>query len=116
MPAVESHSSKETGVLIVQRSRTGVTFQTSGMPGTTPYTEDSALADAFPTTTALHFHAIVVVVVGDVATSFLYAGHVVVIGVDVVVVVVRTENTVSAVCLRLDLRLQFHENSGKISV
>lgn len=84
------------------------------MPGTTPYTEDSALADAFPATTALHFHAIVVVVVGDIATSFLYAGHVVVISVDVVVVV-RTEDAVPTVCLRLDLRLQFHENSGEIS-
>ena len=86
------------------------------MPGTTPYTEDSALADAFPATSALHFHAIVVVVVGDIATSFLYAGHVVVIGVDVVVVVVRTEDAVPAICLRLDLRLQFHENSREINL
>lgn len=87
------------------------------MPGTTPYTEDSALADAFPATTALHFHAIVVVVVDDFATSFLYAGHVVVIGViDVVVVVVRTEDAVPTICLRLDLRLQFHENSDEINL
>lgn len=88
------------------------------MPGTTPYTEDSALADAFPATTALHFHAIVIVVVGDIATSFLYAGHVVVIGVIdvVVVVVVRTEDAVPTICLRLDLRLQFHENSGEINL
>ena len=107
MPAVESHPSKKTGVLIMQRPRTGATFQTSGMPGTTPYTEDSPLANAFPATATVHFHSIVTVVVVDISSSFLYASYVVVIGVHVVVVV-RTKDVVRAIWLRLDFRLQFY--------
>lgn len=93
----------------MQRPRTGATFQTSGMPGTTPYAEDSPLANAFPATATVHFHSIVTVVVVDISSSFLYAGYVVVIGVHVVVVVVvRTKDAVRAIWLRLDFRLQFY--------
>lgn len=105
MPAVKPHPPKETGVLIVQGPRTGATLEAPGMPGTTPYTEDSALANAFSATTAVHFHSIVALVAYDTAAHLLDAWHVVVI-VGVVVVVVRTEDTVRALCLRLDFGLQ----------
>lgn len=85
MSAIKPHPSKETGVLIVQWPSTGATFQTSGMPGTTPYTEDSALAYAFPATTTIHFHSIVAVVSRDIATGLLNI-HIIIVCVDVVVV------------------------------
>lgn len=83
---------------------TGATFQTPGMPGTTPYTEDRALADAFPATTAVHFHSIVALVVADSATDLLDAGHVIIVRVHVVVV--RAQDAVRALCLRFDFGLK----------
>lgn len=85
MSAIKPHPSKETGVLIVQWPSTGATFQTSGMPGTTPYTEDSALAYAFSATTTIHFHSIVAVVSRDIGTGLLNI-HIIIVCVDVVVV------------------------------
>lgn len=69
----------------MQWPSTGATFQTSGMPGTTPYTEDSALAYAFPATTTIHFHSIVAVVSRDTGTGLLNI-HIIIVCVDVVVV------------------------------
>lgn len=86
MSAIKPHPSKETGVLIVQWPSTGATFQTSGMPGTTPYTEDSALAYAFPATTTVHFHSIVAVVSRNIGTRFFNICHIIIVCVDVVVV------------------------------
>lgn len=69
----------------MQWPSTGATFQTSGMPGTTPYTEDSALAYTFPATTTIHFHSIVAVVSRDIGTGLLNI-HIIIVCVDVVVI------------------------------
>lgn len=88
MPAVKPHPPEKTGVLIVQRPRTGAALETPRMPGTTPYTEDSTLADAFPATTAVHFHPIVALVAPDIGADFLDAWHIVIIVRVIVIVVV----------------------------
>lgn len=91
----------------MQGSRTGATFQTPGMPGTTPYTEDGTLANAFPATTAIHFHPIVVLAVADIITRLLNTGHVIVVRSNaVIVVIIRTENAVRALCLRFNFSLK----------
>lgn len=76
------------------------------MPGTTPYTEDSTLADAFPATTAVHFHPIVALVAPDIGADFLDAWHIVIIVRVIVIVVVWAEQIVRALWFRLDFGLQ----------